>query len=158
MQLLPIVQRELLVAARQRMTYLSRTLSAGILLPVFALLQNLHAGGGTFAGPHILSILSTIVFVECMLAGIRYTSDSISEERREGTLGLLFLTDLKGADIVLGKVFARGAARGLQPARRISDPRAHRFDRRCHRQPGRRSLPHTSLVYRFLIERGDVHL
>ena len=108
MQLLPIVQRELLVAARQRMTYLSRTLSAGILLPVFALLQNLHAGGGTFAGPHILSILSTIVFVECMLAGIRYTSDSISEERRERTLGLLFLTDLKGADIVLGKVFARG--------------------------------------------------
>ena len=108
MQLLPIVQRELLVAARQRMTYLSRTLSAGILLPIFALLQNLHAGGGTFAGPHILSILSTIVFVECMLAGVRYTSDSISEERREGTLGLLFLTDLKGADIVLGKVFARG--------------------------------------------------
>jgi ABC-type transport system involved in cytochrome c biogenesis permease component len=108
MQLLPIVQRELLVAARQRMTYLSRTLSAGILLPVFALLQNLHAGGGPFAGPHILSILSTIVFVECMLAGIRYTSDSISEERREGTLGLLFLTDLNGADIVLGKVFARG--------------------------------------------------
>lgn len=108
MTALPIVQRELLVAARQRMTYLSRTLSAGILLPIFALLHNLHAGGSTFGGPQILSILSTIVFIESMLAGIRYTSDCISEERREGTLGLLFLTDLKGYDVVLGKVFARG--------------------------------------------------
>jgi ABC-type transport system involved in cytochrome c biogenesis permease component len=108
MQLLPIVQRELLVAARQRMTYLSRTLTAGVLLPIFALLENLHSNGRIPGGSHMLTILSTIVFVECMLAGIRYTSDSISEERREGTLGLLFLTDLKGADIVLGKVFARG--------------------------------------------------
>jgi ABC-type transport system involved in cytochrome c biogenesis permease component len=108
MQLLPIVQRELLVAARQRMTYLSRTLTAGVLLPIFALLENLHSNGRIPGGSQMLSILSTIVFVECMFAGIRYTSDSISEERREGTLGLLFLTDLKGADIVLGKVFARG--------------------------------------------------
>jgi ABC-type transport system involved in cytochrome c biogenesis permease component len=108
MQALPIVQRELLVAARQRMTYLSRALSAGILLPIFALLENLHSGGRMFGGSQMLSILSTIVFVECMFAGLRYTSDCISEERREGTLGLLFLTNLKGADVVLGKVFGRG--------------------------------------------------
>ena len=107
MQLLPVVQRELLVAARQRMTYLSRTISAGILLPLFVALHSLHSTQPAFAGPHILSVLSTIVFFECMLAGIRYTSDCISEERREGTLGLLFLTDLTGLDIVLGKVLAR---------------------------------------------------
>lgn len=106
--LFPVVQRELQVAARQRMTYLSRTLSAGILLPLFAGLHSLYSGGRTLGGPHILSILSTIVFVESMLAGIRYTSDCISEERREGTLGLLFLTDLSGLDIVFGKVVARG--------------------------------------------------
>jgi hypothetical protein len=32
--------------------------------------------------------------------------DSISAEKREGTIGLLFLTDLKSHDIVLGKMFA----------------------------------------------------
>lgn len=34
------------------------------------------------------------------------TADSISEEKREGTLGLLFLTDLRGFDVVLGKLVA----------------------------------------------------
>ncbi len=43
-----------------------------------------------------------------MLTGVRYTSDCLSEERREGTLGLLFLTDLTGWDIVAGKIAARG--------------------------------------------------
>jgi len=34
------------------------------------------------------------------------TADCLSEEKREGTLGLLFLTDLKGYDVVLGKLVA----------------------------------------------------
>ncbi|MCI0536424.1 MAG: ABC transporter permease subunit, partial [Verrucomicrobiales bacterium] len=38
------------------------------------------------------------------MAGIRYTADALSEERRGGTLGLLFLTDLRGFDVVLGKL------------------------------------------------------
>ena len=42
-----------------------------------------------------------------MLTGVRYTSDCLSEERREGTLGLLFLTDLNGWDIVAGKIAGR---------------------------------------------------
>jgi ABC-type Na+ efflux pump permease subunit len=37
---------------------------------------------------------------------VRATSDCISEEKREGTLGLLFLTDLRGHDVVLGKLVA----------------------------------------------------
>ena len=41
-----------------------------------------------------------------LLAGIFTTADCLSEEKREGTLGLLFLTDLKGYDIVLGKIVA----------------------------------------------------
>jgi hypothetical protein len=43
-------------------------------------------------------------FAYCWLAGIRYASDSLSQEKREGTLGLLFLTDLRGYDVVLGKL------------------------------------------------------
>jgi hypothetical protein len=35
---------------------------------------------------------------------VRHTADCLSEEKREGTLGLLFLTDLKGYDVVVGKL------------------------------------------------------
>src|SRR5262249_12624582 len=36
------------------------------------------------------------------------TADCISRERREGTLGLLFMTRLKGTDIVVAKGLAHG--------------------------------------------------
>ena len=42
----------------------------------------------------------------CLLAGVLLTADCLSEEKRDGTLGLLFLTDLKGYDVVLGKFIA----------------------------------------------------
>jgi ABC-type Na+ efflux pump permease subunit len=42
----------------------------------------------------------------CLFAGRRSAADCLSEEKRDGTLGLLFLTDLKGYDIVLGKLAA----------------------------------------------------
>ncbi|HEX7860766.1 MAG TPA: hypothetical protein VF773_10595 [Verrucomicrobiae bacterium] len=105
--LLPVVQRELLVSSRQRMTFYWRMLSAGVQLPIFAALYGLHLDNRAFSGSHILLAMSTFVFVEAMLAGVRFTSDCLSEEKREGTLGLLFLTDLGGLDIVLGKVAAR---------------------------------------------------
>ena len=42
----------------------------------------------------------------CLLSGVWFTADCLSEEKREGTLGLLFLTDLKGYDVVFGKLVA----------------------------------------------------
>ena len=42
----------------------------------------------------------------CLFAGVFLTADCLSEERREGTIGLLFLTDLKGYDVILGKLAA----------------------------------------------------
>ena len=50
--------------------------------------------------------LSIISYIYSLLAGVFTTADCLSEEKREGTLGLLFLTDLKGYDIVLGKLAA----------------------------------------------------
>ncbi len=44
------------------------------------------------------------------LAGLRFTADCLSEEKREGTLGLLFLTDLRGYDVVVGKLLANSLA------------------------------------------------
>lgn len=51
----------------------------------------------------MLAVLSNLFAV---LAGCRTTADCLSQEKRDGTLGLLFLTDLKGYDIVLGKLVA----------------------------------------------------
>ena len=51
----------------------------------------------------LFQILAWTAFALCLLEGIRVTSDAISEEKREGTLGLLFLTDLRSEEIVLGK-------------------------------------------------------
>jgi ABC-type transport system involved in multi-copper enzyme maturation permease subunit len=52
-------------------------------------------------------MLTFYVFAVCLLAGVFLTADVLSEEKRAGTLGLLFLTDLKGYDIVLGKFMAQ---------------------------------------------------
>jgi hypothetical protein len=41
-----------------------------------------------------------------MAAGLFFTSDCLSEEKREGTIGFLFLTDLRSYDVVLGKLMA----------------------------------------------------
>ena len=57
-------------------------------------------------GRSLFNLLSLAAFGYCVVAGIRGTSDALSQEKREGTLGLLFLTDLKGYDIVLGKLAA----------------------------------------------------
>jgi ABC-type transport system involved in multi-copper enzyme maturation permease subunit len=55
-------------------------------------------------GQNIFLGLSIVCMGYCALAGRISTADCLSEEKREGTLGLLFLTDLKGYDIVLGKL------------------------------------------------------
>jgi ABC-type transport system involved in multi-copper enzyme maturation permease subunit len=57
-------------------------------------------------GQHLLNALGVLTIGFSMLAGVFLTSDCLSEEMREGTLGLLFLTDLKSYDVVLGKLAA----------------------------------------------------
>jgi ABC-type transport system involved in multi-copper enzyme maturation permease subunit len=51
-----------------------------------------------------------MAFGYCLLVGPFLTTDTISSEKREGTLGLLFLTDLSSFDIVLGKWVASSLA------------------------------------------------
>src|SRR5207237_9649608 len=57
-------------------------------------------------GKDVFYVLSGLFLLSSLAAGIRYTADCLSEEKREGTLGLLFLTDLKSYDVVLGKLAA----------------------------------------------------
>lgn len=107
MRALPIVERELRVMSRRAGTYWGRVGAALLALLIGAGFV-VEAGFQTPAqfGRFLFFALAWLAFVYCLLAGTRLTADCISSERREGTLGLLFLTDLKGFDIVLGKLAA----------------------------------------------------
>src|SRR5262245_43592514 len=63
-------------------------------------------GGLSRVGKEIFSGLAVVGMIYALLAGPLTTVDCLSRERREGTLGLLFLTDLRGYDVVLGKMAA----------------------------------------------------
>ena len=110
MNLLPIVVRELRVRSRRTADYRLR-LGAGAIvgLIVFGIVQSANRNpNGIFSAWRAFTWLAGMLFIFCLFEGARNTADSLSSEKREGTLGLLFLTDLKGVDIVLGKAAATG--------------------------------------------------
>ena len=109
MIVLPIVDRELRVAARRPATYRTRLWAAMAAMALAAWKGLEFAWQGASAasqGQSLFYLLSGLAMVYCLGIGARVTSDCVSEEKREGTLGLLFLTDLKGMDVVLGKMAA----------------------------------------------------
>jgi hypothetical protein len=108
MTFLPIVDRELRVRARNRATFRARVGAAviAILIVGFFLLMAQAQFSPSRLGQRTFWILSTLAFIWCLTEGPRNTADSLSEEKRAGTLGLLFLTDLKSYDVVFGKLFA----------------------------------------------------
>ena len=107
MTLLPIVERELRLAARKWASFWIRVAAAlvavfiGLLFMLFTLMGDVSPSQ---IGRQLFNLLTWMAFPVAALAGVFFTSDCISEERREGTLGLLFLTDLRGHDVVLGKL------------------------------------------------------
>ena len=107
MTFLPIVERELRVAARKKGTYLTRV---GVAMG--AMVLGGVAGLVTLGNPSVrfgtvyFQILSGLAMLYSLGAGRFLTADCLSAEKREETMGLLFLTDLKGYDVVLGKMAA----------------------------------------------------
>jgi ABC-type Na+ efflux pump permease subunit len=99
----PVVQRELRVTARRPFNYWLRVGSAAagmILLHAVVTAGNEPAavvGLRLFIGLHTL-----FLWMICLI-GPALTADCIAREKREGTLGLLFLTPLTARGIVLGK-------------------------------------------------------
>src|SRR5258706_10535966 len=113
MTFLPIVGRELREASRRRNTYWTRlfialaaTVTGTWFFAFSSRLQPQQMAQYTFIG------LSVLALGYCLVSGRLFTADCLSGEKREGTLGLLFLTDLKGYDVVLGKLAAT-SLRGL---------------------------------------------
>ena len=108
MTFLPIVTRELRVRARAAGTYRVRLGAGGgavLIVAGMLILGWLYSARPTM-GEGMFATLAWLSFFFCLLEGLRNTADCLSEEKREGTLGLLFLTDLNGFDVVLGKLIA----------------------------------------------------
>ena len=110
MTFLPVADRELRVAARRKSTYRIRSWTAVTAIAMTWLFLGLSGLSSTrgAAGGEVFTVVAWYAFGLCLLAGVFLTADCLSEEKREGTLGLLFLTDLRGYDVVSGKFIARG--------------------------------------------------
>jgi len=106
---MPIVQRELLVSSRKRLTFWSRigAALAGFLAVFFIVGAEPDVMTAGALGAKLFHWLANAAFWLCLFGGALLTADCLSVEKREGTLGLLFLTDLKGHDVVLGKLVAK---------------------------------------------------
>src|SRR5262245_61320255 len=102
---LPVAAREIRVAAHDPSLYRGRvwTGALGIGATIWILYGALNFTGrfNYSVGAQIFAIQAWVAF--CFAAGaMQITNDAISSEKRDGTLGLLFLTHLKGHDVVLG--------------------------------------------------------
>ncbi|MSU59439.1 MAG: hypothetical protein EXS35_14920 [Pedosphaera sp.] len=109
MTFLPIVDRELRISARKRGTFWVRVTAALVAIVIaggFLLLSTAEVVSTSQLGSAMFGTLSWMSFAVALSAGMFFTSDCLSEEKREGTLGFLFLTDLRGYDVVLGKLIA----------------------------------------------------
>ena len=97
---LPILVRELQVASRRPSTHgwgMLCSLAGSTLVMVALMSESLASLRGptqSGQGQEIFDSLSLAAFAFCALAGVFACPDALSRERREGTLRLLFLTDL----------------------------------------------------------------
>jgi len=116
MTLLPVVARELRAASRRPGTYWGRVLAGGIALLLSAWIVLVEkAVTANRGGEPMFYALAVPALGFAFLAGLLYAADTVSAEKRDGTLGLLFLTDLRGHDVTLGKLTGNslGAVYGL---------------------------------------------
>ena len=110
MQFLSVAARELRVAARKRSSFRVRILTSIIALFVsgFSLWFVTLFGSRPISGSQLFFTLSWVTFFCACIVGPALTADSVNEERNNGTLGLLFLTNLNSASISLGKLVGHG--------------------------------------------------
>jgi hypothetical protein len=109
MTFVPVIDRELRVSARKRSTFWLRVVACIIALVIgtgFLVLGSLFGQGTAGLGGALFRTLTWLALAAAVSAGIFFTADALSEEKREGTLGFLFLTDLTGYDVAGGKLLA----------------------------------------------------
>jgi ABC-type transport system involved in cytochrome c biogenesis permease component len=99
----PLVTRELRVQSRNRATYSARTgwgVAAVAVLVFFTWSFPNQSANGKYLLSAVHLCLAAMIFILAPIGA----ADSISREKREGTLGLLFLTHLTPKQLVLGKL------------------------------------------------------
>lgn len=108
MTLPPLVARELRGAARRRSTKRLRWWAAflALVLSLGVMVATSISGGLRGQGLPLFRTLTGYAFLLSLLFGVLLTADAIAREKREGTLGLLLLTDLRSSNIVLEKCLA----------------------------------------------------
>jgi ABC-type transport system involved in multi-copper enzyme maturation permease subunit len=121
----PIIQRELRAEARRPFNYWLRVLGAGaitgafgltVLIPVHSRLPTPPPGNFlvnpiqqlTNTGARLFGNLNATLFPATWILVPLLIADCLSREKREGTLGLMFLTKLRAQEIVLGKSLVHG--------------------------------------------------
>ncbi|MBI1177979.1 ABC transporter permease subunit [bacterium] len=106
MNSLPVIVRELRVEARHTMNYWLRVLGATLMLVAAGLVMINLRGGIAGKGNEMFTVLQPTLFSLILVLVPIMTCDCISRERREGTLGLLFLTPLRPVDVGLAKALS----------------------------------------------------
>ena len=99
----PLIARELRVQARKRATYDVR-LGVGLVAVCIVFLFIWNLPQQSINGENIFAVIHGCLAVMLFFLAPIGAADAISREKREGTLGLLLLTGLTPAQIVLGKV------------------------------------------------------
>jgi len=99
----PVIHRELRAEARHTFNYWLRLLGVSLLLSIFVMMMLDPQGSASKPGAKLFGNLNTALFIAIWLLVPLLTADCISRERREGTLGLLFLTPLTSRGVVVGK-------------------------------------------------------
>jgi len=112
MAMLPIVERELRVGARNKALLRARMMVPlmGTVMLVFFVWSTRFGVPTQAVAKQMFYFCFVGLFAGCLFSGVRTTADTISSEKRDGTLGFLFLTDLRGHDVVLGKLVSSSIA------------------------------------------------
>lgn len=109
MNVWPVITRELRSQSRQRFTFALREVGVLGLLALAAYLYFARAGiPQEVMGRWLFGCLHVTLFFAIWILVPLGTADCLSRERREGTLGLLFLTPLRAFDVVIAKCIAHG--------------------------------------------------
>lgn len=108
MNALPVIVRELRVRSRRGVAHWSR-FALALAAALIVVSQFLGPGPGRIGDTGrsvFLWLLGAAFVLACGACAL--TADALSGERREGTLGLLFLTDLQSWEVIVGKLASAG--------------------------------------------------
>jgi ABC-type Na+ efflux pump permease subunit len=99
----PVIVRELRAESRRSTNYWLRILAAATLILAFATVMSGSPLRGSQLGAVLFNGLNRTLYYGIWLLVPLMTADCVSREKREGTLGLLFLTPLSVLDVIAGK-------------------------------------------------------